>query len=158
VGRETRVSVRYDLFGESEPSVDVIQIYLCDIGARYGRGARNEGGRSGTSMIHYSEDCVMILALREAGDEIHGYPLEGFGVRWGVDFVERDSGTVRADFVLLTLSTSFDIVRDPRVHAGPPKVSFDLAKGLVSARVSCRRRVVSVGEDSSFERNVWGNY
>jgi hypothetical protein len=63
-----------------------------------------------------------------------------------------------ADFSLLTVAASFHIINYPCVHAGPPEVPFYLAKGLVSAGMTCCRRVVGVSHDSSFEFQVWWDH
>jgi hypothetical protein len=102
-------------------------------------------------MVHYGENGIVPVTLRQASNEVHHYAFKGFGIWGSIDFVNGDSGAVSADFVLLAFAASFNIVCYPCVQSGPPEIPFYLAESFVSSRVSCHRCVVSVGHDASLE-------
>jgi hypothetical protein len=88
-------------------------------------------------MIHYSKDCIVTVALGEAGDEVHGHSFKGFSIWRSVNFVDGDLGMVSANFILLAFVASVDIICYPHGHAGLPEVSSYLVDGLVSPWMAC---------------------
>ena len=53
MGGEPRVPIADYLFGEAKPSVDVVEIELCNLGAFDSGGTWEEYGRPRTSMVDY---------------------------------------------------------------------------------------------------------
>src|SRR6266850_794151 len=70
-------------------------------------------------MIYDSKDGVFSISEGKSRDQVHGYLLEGSSVRRDRNSVEWSFLLVSDDFVLLTSSTSFDVVSDPIVHCWP---------------------------------------
>jgi len=71
VRREAGISVADDSFGQSEPSVQVIEIEFGDLRARYCSRARKEYCASGTAVVYDGKDSVIAFAIGESGDEVH---------------------------------------------------------------------------------------
>ena len=72
-------------------------------------------------MVYHDHDRIKSLGRREIRDEIHGNE----GERAGIFRLERLQSRVRQvtiDFVLLTNSTTFDIILDECVLSWPPIV------------------------------------
>jgi hypothetical protein len=99
-------------------------------------------------MVDYREYGVVWAILWELCDEVHCYFFERICLRvWG-DAVYRGVYLVCQVFVLLTGGTSFDVVFDPLIHAGPPVPSFRGLYGFISPWVSSGGCVVVVVHDS----------
>jgi hypothetical protein len=66
VGRESGVSVRYDLSGESEPFVDVVEVQLSNLWSCYCSVAWQEYGGSGASVVYDGEDRIISFAFGQS--------------------------------------------------------------------------------------------
>ena len=75
--------------------------------------------------------------------------MEWKGVFLGGDAIERDSGFVGEDFILLTGGASFHIVRNPFVHSYPLQLLLGFSDCLIPTWVSCCGVVMHKGHEGS---------
>jgi|SRR5712671_2475946 len=74
---EAWISVRDKFLREPEPSVNVVEVQLCDLGTGNFLGAWEEDCSVGASMIDDGEDGVVVVRLGQTYDEVHSHLLEG---------------------------------------------------------------------------------
>src|SRR6267142_3015283 len=70
-------------------------------------------------MIYNGEDGVFSISEGESHDQIHGYLLKGSGIWRDHNSVEWSFLSMHDNFVLLTGSTTFDVVSNPVIHCWP---------------------------------------
>src|SRR5712671_5037609 len=133
--REAWVSVRDDFLRQPKPSVDVVEVELCNLWSGDFLRTREENRRSQAPMVDDGEDRVVSIGLGEPNDKVHGYLLKRKGSRISGDFVHRGARAMGDDLVLLTRRTSLDVFCDPGAHVRPPVVSLRLGDGFVASGV-----------------------
>src|SRR5712672_1491851 len=149
---ESWVSIRDNFLWEPKPSIDIIKVKLSDLGSRDLFGAWEEDGCSGATVINDCQDGVVSIGLRKADDEVHSDLLEWKGSWIGGDFIHRRASAMGDNLVLLTRSTSLDVLCDPCSHVWPPIIPLGLSDGLVASGVSGYETLVYHSHDFSFER------
>src|SRR6267142_2989503 len=100
-------------------------------------------------MIYNGQDGIFSISEGKSCDQVHGYLLEGSGVRRDCDSIEWGFLPMGDDFVLLTDSASFDVISDPIVHRWPLIKLFCFPDCFVSARMSGCCVIVSVCHNRS---------
>src|SRR6266850_1713776 len=70
-------------------------------------------------MIYNGENGVFSISEGKSRDQVHGYLLEGLGIRRDCNSVEWGFLSVSDNFILLTDGTSFDVISDPIIHCWP---------------------------------------
>jgi hypothetical protein len=61
---EAGISIGDDAFGESEPSIDVVEVQLSNFCSCDRRFAGEEQGCPCAAMVYYREDCIVAIAFR----------------------------------------------------------------------------------------------
>src|SRR6266850_4473269 len=100
-------------------------------------------------MIYNGQDDVFSISEGKSRDQVHGYLLEGSGVRRDRNSIEWGFLLVSDNFVLLTDSASFDVISDPIIHGWPLVKLFCFPDCFVSARMSGCHVIVSVCHNRS---------
>ena len=114
-----RIPICNDFLWEAKPQVNVLEIkggYSwtgdCD-------RAREKHGSLRISMIDNGEDGILSSYIWKSCDEIHSDLLEGEGIFWGSDTIERDSRPMSKVLILLAYRTSSNVISDPGLHPFP---------------------------------------
>src|SRR6267142_606962 len=100
-------------------------------------------------MIYDGKDGVFSVSKGKSRDQVHGYLLEGSSVRRDRNPIEWSLLAMSNDFILLTDSTSFDVVSNPIIHRWPLIDLFCFSDCFILARMSSCHVIVSICHDGS---------
>src|SRR6267142_4678686 len=100
-------------------------------------------------MIYNGQDGVFSISEGKSRDQVHSYLLEGSGVRRDRNSVEWGFLPMSNNFVLLTDSTSFDVISDPVIHCWPLVELLCSPDCFIPARVSSCHVIISVCHNRS---------
>src|SRR6267142_6696860 len=100
-------------------------------------------------MIYDGKDGVFSISEGKSRDQIHGYLLEGSGIWRDRNSIEWGFLSMSDNFVLLTGSTTFDVIGDPIIHRWPLIDLLCFSDCFIPARMSGCHVIVSMCHDGS---------
>jgi hypothetical protein len=119
MGSESRVMISDDFRGESEPSIYMAEVGLCNPCSGDGGVAWDKDCSSGASVVHDCEDSIVFLVWRQPGDKVHGHDLKWSRVGVGAYAVHGCFLLMCLDLALLTGGAALDVFSDPLFHSWP---------------------------------------
>ena len=155
-GGELRTMVRNDFVVKTKAKEDFVEEKGGDSFGGDGFLSRAENYPLSKSMVDHDQERVKARGDREIHDQITGDLLEGARSR-GFDRGKQWDSGVHVNFVLLALSTAFDVVADKGGQARPPELGSNKLAGFEEARVASRFMIMATCKDGMAKGVISGD-